>query len=209
MYLQAILAVSLNWTRHAALRYRFPTHPLHGPQASQSTPICRTFGYLSETDVRYSDSYRDQSAIESADTVWASADNRSNANSTRSLVSKPVQEYRTASARVEFCMTNEWSDVMYTRFDSNGSAMPRTTSFLPFAVTALVLPLEFHLLSISYYERFNVLFGVLRRRIIYCCQIITVYFVISGSSVEISGCVPGFKYLLIITFVFPGDKTTI
>lgn len=140
-YLQAMRVPSSNVTRQAALRYRLPAHPSHGPHGSQSAPICRTVcGNFSVTGAKYRDSYRVQSAIESVDTTIArsAAGRRSRANSTSSSsLPRPLHEYRPISETAKSRMTREWSDVMYTRFESTGSAMPNTTSFRP---TAEVLP---------------------------------------------------------------------
>lgn len=124
-------------TRQAALRYRLPAHPSHGPQVSQSTSIFRTCGKALAIGVKYRASYCVHPAIESAVTAETSSPNhrptcagsRSRANSTRSSVSRPEHEYRPVSDEVKFRTIRLWSGIMYTRFDSIGSDIPSTTSF--------------------------------------------------------------------------------
>lgn len=133
LYLQAIRVPSSKCTRQAALLYRLPAHPSQVLHGSQSTPICLTCGNVFTTGVKYRDSYSVQSDIESADTelVGPNRVTRSSANSTRSSHPRPEHEYRPTSDKLKFWMTSEWSAVIYTLFESTGSAMPRATSFRP------------------------------------------------------------------------------
>lgn len=131
-YLQAIRVPSSNRTRQEARRYRLPTHPSQAPHvASQSTPTSRIRRCLPDIGVKYRDSYAAQSAIESATTgagAVAADGSTSRANSTRPAVPRPEHEYRRPSAGDTSRTTSERSVLMYTRFDSTGSAMPSTTS---------------------------------------------------------------------------------
>jgi len=141
-YLQAIRISSSKRTRQAALRYRLPAHPSHGPHVSQSTSIFWTCGKALTTGVKCCDSYCVHPAIESAVTAETTSPNRppafagsrSRANSTKSSVSRPEHEYRPVSEEVKVRTTKRGSGIRYTRFDSNGSDIPSTTSFRPAAV---------------------------------------------------------------------------